>query len=163
VAFRELSCTQAYSDDEVFTSRWQTVFTLTTDTESVACKPINAGPVKELKELKELKASGVTTDKDEDAQADGSIRAGEFKAQVVWQNVFVFVLLHSAMLYGIYISLFYAMWRTWLFAAVRLLPLGVEHSTLSIDDIFAPFFLRHTSYKCIASAQPSSPARKYSF
>lgn len=40
---------------------------------------------------------------------------GDYNAKVVWQNVFVFVLLHSAFLYGVYLALFEAMWKTWIF------------------------------------------------
>ncbi|CAN7992515.1 unnamed protein product [Ixodes pacificus] len=39
-----------------------------------------------------------------------------YKRQIVWRNVFVFIYLHAASLYGIYLAIFYAKWGSILLA-----------------------------------------------
>ena len=53
--------------------------------------------------------------KDKQSSKDAAELPEEFKAEVVKRNVVIFVLLHTAMFYGMYLALFHAMWKTWLF------------------------------------------------
>lgn len=39
-----------------------------------------------------------------------------FKTEIVWRNVAIFAVLHSMALYGMYVALYQAMWKTWIFA-----------------------------------------------
>ena len=45
-------------------------------------------------------------------QNESKMPEKEFKTEIVWKNVMIFVFLHLGAFYGLYLSVFYAQWTT---------------------------------------------------